>query len=290
MKSPPAKRGRRRQSRPSTQRCGSRSEATRRSLSSLRLISDFGCWISDFPPPPGQTGGSEGKSRIRNPKFEISSHELDLDLIAPEAVPGIRMMPVIHERVDLAPVVRRAARGAAARRRSPSSSRPPSPRPQPERWPGCPRSRWSSPRNPARMLWCGSSVPGDPLVEGMRWAAENDRRAPARRPGPSLSPPAARPSARSSHDPRASGAATYLDLIRRLADDAPYDDRDTLRERGMAHHLQTAQRSSDGQLVCLVGAAHADRLAGHLDRSNSPATRATAPPSRSCSDIFTRTA
>ena len=31
---------------------------------------------------------------------------IDVDVVAPEAVPGIRVMPVLHERVDLASVVR----------------------------------------------------------------------------------------------------------------------------------------------------------------------------------------
>ena len=33
---------------------------------------------------------------------------IDVNIVAPEAVPGIRILPVLHERVDLAPVVRRA--------------------------------------------------------------------------------------------------------------------------------------------------------------------------------------
>ena len=32
---------------------------------------------------------------------------LDLDLVAPEAIPGVRVMPVLHERLDLAPIIRR---------------------------------------------------------------------------------------------------------------------------------------------------------------------------------------
>ena len=32
---------------------------------------------------------------------------LEIDVVAPEAIAGVRVMPVLHERVDLAPVIRR---------------------------------------------------------------------------------------------------------------------------------------------------------------------------------------
>ncbi len=72
------------------------------------MISDFGFRISDLPPClPSLIGWVR---KIRNSKFEILLSPVmsfDVDVIAPEAVPGIRVLPVLHERIDLAPVVRR---------------------------------------------------------------------------------------------------------------------------------------------------------------------------------------
>ena len=31
---------------------------------------------------------------------------MDIDVIAPEVIDGVRLLPIVHERVDLAPVVR----------------------------------------------------------------------------------------------------------------------------------------------------------------------------------------
>ncbi len=193
---------------------------------------------------------------------------IDLDVIAPEAIPGIRVMPVLHERVDLAPVVRRtlealqpqavavelpttlADAAATAVARLPMITAVISEEPGEE-----------------ALVWI--VMPGDPLVEGMRWAAENGREAvlvdPDVRYGHRRHDPLPDP-----HSLHAIGAEKYAELIRGLAGSAPHDERDQLRERGMAYHLQRAAEHTEGLILCLVGAAHATRLAEHLARPTAP--------------------
>jgi len=43
-----------------------------------------------------------------------------------------------------------------------------------------------------------------------------------------------------------------------------------VRERGMAHHLLEARSHIDGALVCVLGAAHAERVADHLRGPTAP--------------------
>ena len=193
---------------------------------------------------------------------------LDIDLIAPEAVPGIRVMPVLHERVDLAPVVRAvlgelepaavavelpttlAAAAEQAVARLPMISVVISEEPGED-----------------ALVWV--VAPGDPLVEAMRWAVENNRQVV-------LADPDVRYHHRrhdhlpDTHALHELGADRYLDLVRRLADEGRHDDRDTLRERGMAHYLHKARERIDGPIVALVGAAHAVRLAGYLAGETAP--------------------
>jgi hypothetical protein len=187
---------------------------------------------------------------------------LDIDLIAPEAIAGVRVMPVLHERVDLAPIVRQTLEilqpeavavelpttlGDAATRavaRLPRISAVISEEPGEE-----------------ALVWV--VAPGDPLVEAMRWATDNNREVllvdPDVRYGHRRNDRLPDP-----HSLHQIGRGAYLELIRRLAGSAPYDERDILRERGIAHHLQHAAERIDGMIFCLVGAAHADRIADHL--------------------------
>jgi hypothetical protein len=211
-----------------------------------------------------------GGRQIRISKFEIRNFRMtiDVNIVAPEAVPGIRVMPVLHERVDLAPVVRRTLEivrpqgvavelpttlaGAASKAvaRLPKMT-----------------LVISEEAGEDALVWV--VTPGDPLVEGLRWAAEHDREV-------ILIDPDLRyrhlrrdrlPDPHSVHE---LGAERYIDLIRRLAAEAPHDERDLLRERGMAHHLQVAHRRIEGPIVSLVGAAHAARLAGLLAGPTAP--------------------
>jgi hypothetical protein len=193
---------------------------------------------------------------------------IDIDVIAPEAIPGIRVMPVLHERVDLAPVVRRtleefqpqavavelpttlsdAAENAVAR--LPMMSAVISEEPGED-----------------ALVWI--VTPGDPLVEAMRWADENDRKVllidPDIRYGHRRHDQLPDP-----HSLHEIGAEKYVELIRTLAGSAPHDERDRLRERGMAFHLQRAADEIEGPILCLVGAAHAARLTEFLEGPTAP--------------------
>ena len=192
----------------------------------------------------------------------------DLNLIAPEAIPGIRIMPVLHERVDLAPVVRQVLqelRPDAVAVELPTTLAEVAARAVAR----LPRISAVISEEPGEDALVWIAVPGDPLVEGMRWASEHERRTllvdPDLRYHHQRHDPLPDP-----HTIHELGADTYLDLVRRLADDAPHDERDTLRERGMAYHLQTASAKLGGSIVCLVGAAHASRLAGYLTGETAP--------------------
>lgn len=194
---------------------------------------------------------------------------LDLDLIAPEATPGIRVMPVLHERIDIAGLVHRvltkldpaavavelpttlADAAISAVRRLPMVSVVVSEEPGED-----------------ALIWV--VTPGDPLVEGIRWAIEHDRRTVL------IDPDTPYRGRRHDHlpDPHTLhelGEAAYVDLVRRLANRAPHDDRDRLRERGMAHHLRETRGEVDGTILALVGAAHATRIADLVQGTTAPA-------------------
>ena len=141
---------------------------------------------------------------------------LDLDRIAPEAVAGIRIMPVLHERVDFAGLVRRtlerldpaavavelpttladAAHNAVAR---------------------LPKISVVVSEEPGEDALIWVVTPGDPLVEGMRWAIEHERRVLL------IDPDIPYRGRRHDHlpDPHAIhtlGDVEYVDLVRRLAE------------------------------------------------------------------------
>jgi hypothetical protein len=193
---------------------------------------------------------------------------IDLDVVAPEAVSGIRVMPVLHERVDLASFVHlvledlqpaavavelpttlaEAAETAIARLPKVSAV-------------------ISEEAGEDALVWV--VTPGDPLVEGMRWATEHRREVflvdPDIRYGHRRHDQL--PDPHSSHE---IGIEQYVDLIRTVAGAAPHDERDALRERGIAYHLQQAAHHIDGSILCLVGAAHAERVARYLEGPTVP--------------------
>jgi hypothetical protein len=193
---------------------------------------------------------------------------IDIDVIAPEAVSGIRIMPVLHERVDLAPVVRQVLEelqpGAVA------VELPTTLADDAETAVGrLPKVSAVISEEPGEDALVWVVTPGDPLVEGMRWAAENghevllvdpDIRYGHRRHDELPDP----------HSLHEIGIEKYIGLIRRLAGAAHHDERDTLRERGIAFHLQQAANRVAGSILCLVGAAHAERVARYLDGPTAP--------------------
>jgi hypothetical protein len=187
---------------------------------------------------------------------------MDIDAIAPEVIDGIRLLPVVHERVDLAPVVRATLdhlRPAAVAVELPTTLADAVSRAV-DRLPRVSVLISEEPGEDA-LVWV--VAPGDPIVEGLRWAVDNDRKT-------FLVDPDVRYRGRHRDpvpDPHvlwSLGPEKYLETVRGLAATGPHDDGDTLRERGMAYHLQRAGSESGGTVVGLVGAAHADRVASHL--------------------------
>ncbi len=191
---------------------------------------------------------------------------MNLDRIAPEAVPGIRILPVLHDRVDLAglvagllavlepdvvavelPTTIADAVGAAVRR--------------------LPRISAIVAEEPGEDAIVWIATPGDPMVEALRWAVEHDR-------DTTFIDPDVRYRARhheSYPDPHAMhhiGAETYLDVLRELGRAGGTGEGDELREQGMAHHL--GQAAARGDVLALIGAAHVHRVAERLRRPTAP--------------------
>ncbi|MDX1502804.1 MAG: hypothetical protein R3325_10615 [Thermoanaerobaculia bacterium] len=182
-----------------------------------------------------------------------------------EPLPGLHLLPVVHERIEMAAVVRAAcdaldpravavelpttvaeAVGRAVRR--------------------LPRISLLVTREPGEEALVWVAAPGDPFVEGLRWAVE--RRRPIFCVDPDLPYEERRIDA--VPDPYAVwelGPARYLVAVAAAAGAAPASDADRRRERGMAYHLGEARAAvGDGPLLALVGAAHVDRLAADLGR------------------------
>jgi hypothetical protein len=190
---------------------------------------------------------------------------LALDALAPEAAPGIRILPVVHERLEMTAVVRAvldqlAPAGLAlelpttleetvgrAVRRLPRISLIVSEEPGEE-----------------ALVWV--VVPGDPFVEALRWAAERER--PVFFVDPDL------PYREEHRDPVPDpyaiwnlGPEAYMGLLGASSGAAPVEDADRQREAGMAFHLVSArQKLPGGELLALVGAAHSRRLAAAVNR------------------------
>jgi hypothetical protein len=198
----------------------------------------------------------------------VASENLDVDAIAPEAVPGIRLLPVIHERVDLAALVRGVLdhlRPAAVAVELPTTLTEAATRAV-GRLPKISVVVSEEPGEDA-LVWV--VTPGDPLVEGMRWAEENQRFS-------LLVDPDVRYRLRHRDpipDPYALwglGPEEYLSTIRLLSARVDRDSSDALREQGMAYHLQRAHEEIGSSIVCLLGAAHSESVAAHLQGPTAP--------------------
>ncbi len=198
----------------------------------------------------------------------MAAATLDMDAIAPEAVPGIRLLAIVHERIDLAPLVRGVLdelRPAAVAVELPTTLADAVTRAVGR----LPKISVVVSEEPAEEALVWVVAPGDPLVEAMRWAAANERptllvdpdvRYRLRHRDPVPDP----------HSIWAIGPGPYLAAVRRLAGGGGHDDSDALRERGMAYHLNRAAAEIRGPIVCLLGAAHADRVAAHLREPTAP--------------------
>lgn len=179
-----------------------------------------------------------------------------LDRVAPEAAPGIRVLPLVHERVECAALVRAAltaadpagiavelpttlaaAAEAAVRR--------------------LPRISVLLAEEPGSEALAWVVAPGEPFAEALRWAAERDR------PRFCVDPDVPYPerSRGPVPDPYALWTLSperFLGLLEREAAGTPHGDADRAREAGMAYHAREARLSiGEGTLLVLVGAAHA---------------------------------
>ncbi|HMB54974.1 MAG TPA: hypothetical protein VKU40_16780 [Thermoanaerobaculia bacterium] len=199
-------------------------------------------------------------------------HPLDLDLLAPEAMPGVRLLPVAHDRVESALVVRAVLAGLSARGEKPAAvavELPTTLAAAVERAVArLPRVSVVFAEEPGEEALAWISAPGDPFAEALRWAAEGNRRRYF--VDPDL--PYAERHADPFPDPWAIweiGPAAYFRLVAEAAGEG--GEADAQRESGMAHHLQEARRELDeagdsGPLVAVVGAAHLRGLAERLAR------------------------
>lgn len=197
---------------------------------------------------------------------------LDLDSLAPEAVAGIRLVPVIHERVDLAAVVRAVL--AELKPSGVAVELPSTLRAAVDQAVGrLPEISVVISEEPGEdaLLWV--VTPGDPVVEALRWAREEGRMSflvdPDLRYGERHRDPVP--------DPYALwhlGPAEYLGELRTHGASWPSSPSDDRREAGMAHFLQQARRELDqlgesGPLVAFLGVAHVARVALLLGRETA---------------------
>ena len=189
--------------------------------------------------------------------------ELNLDAAAPEVVPRIRLLPIVHERVDLAAVVH-----IVLERAHPSAIAVELPTTLADL---CDRAVRRLPQislliseaedEDDALVW--PVTPADPTVEAIRWAMEHDvpwycidpdirYRERHRDPVP---------------DPWSLwslGIDRYLGLLLQLARDRS-SEADALREQGLAYHLaQCRERTPEGTVVALLGAAHVAPVAHRL--------------------------
>jgi len=178
-----------------------------------------------------------------------------LDALAPEVIPGVRVLPVVHDRLDLAAVVR-----AVLERLEPRAVAVELP-PTLESFAlqavrRLPRISLLISQEKAEDALVWVVAPGDPFVEALRWAGE--RELPTFFVDPDLR-------YRERHfdpvpDPYAiwtMGAAAYLGTVVESAARRATTATDKARESGMAFYIQEARETlSEGALLALVGAAH----------------------------------
>jgi hypothetical protein len=186
--------------------------------------------------------------------------------VAPEAAPGIRILPVVHDRLELAVVVRAALdaldpAGVAVELPTTLAT---AAEQAVRRLPQC-SLVVSVESDEEALVWV--VAPGDPFAEALRWALERDRRRlyvdpdiPYLERHPDPVP-----------DPFAVwnlGAETYLTLLTEGVSrvDAPAAPADLQREAGMAFHLRQAAAEGDGDVLALLGAAHVRRVAEAVSR------------------------
>jgi hypothetical protein len=193
---------------------------------------------------------------------------MNLDRIAPEALPGLRILAVIHERVDQAAIARQvldAVQPAAVAVELPTTLTE-AIRTAIRRLPKASIVISEEPGEDA-LIW--TSIPGDPLIEAIRWADERSL------PWFAIDPDVPNADIRRLPlpDPWSAwtlGPEAFAEALRGIAGAAEASDTDRLREHGMAYHLEQARHGLHGPLLALVGAAHADRVAAALNQPTAP--------------------
>jgi hypothetical protein len=192
----------------------------------------------------------------------MSDDPFPIDAVAPEVIAGVRLLPVVHERVDLASVVRMALeflQPAQVAVELPTTLAEAAHRAVGR----LPRISVVISEEPGEDALVWIVAPGDPIVEALRWANDNDR--PTRLIDPDIR-------YRTRHhdpvpDPDAMwriGLSEYFGTLAELAAASKPSPEDTLREQGMAHHLHHAAGGAEGPILAVIGSAHAVRVAEFL--------------------------
>ena len=180
---------------------------------------------------------------------------VDLDRLAPDVGGGIHLLPVVHERVELASVARsvlEAVEPAAVAVELPTTLAAAAVQAVGR----LPRISLVISEQPGEAALVWVVAPGDPLVEAIRWALE--RQKPFFCIDPDL-PYEERHSDRVP-DPYALwqlGAADYLESLQLGFEEARSTEVDERREAGMAFHLRQTRGEVSGPIAAFVGAAHA---------------------------------
>lgn len=190
--------------------------------------------------------------------------DLDLERFCPEPLPGLRLLPVVHERIESAMIVR-----AVLETLDPSVVAVELPAPLREvarrAVDRLPRISFLVAEEPDAEALAWLVVPGDPLAEALRWARERER------PHVFIDPDVLYLERHRDPvpDPYAFwslGPGDYLSRLTEAMAGEPETEADRLREAGMAHALRERREKEEGTILALVGAAHLRSLEERLSR------------------------
>ncbi|NHZ72940.1 MAG: hypothetical protein GWP16_00510 [Nitrospirae bacterium] len=194
-----------------------------------------------------------------------STAGFDLDRLAPDVGGGVRLLPMVHERVELASVGRAVldtVDPAAVAVELPTTLREAAARAVKR----LPRISLVISEEPGEEALVWVVAPGDPIVEAIRWA--QDRNRPFFCIDPDL--PYEERHADRVPDPYAlwqMGAEAYLDSLQLGLERPEGSETDGRREAGMAFYLKQARDEVSGPIVAFIGAAH---LRGVRSRLKGP--------------------
>lgn len=208
----------------------------------------------------------------RSEKETLTLPKFELDQLCPMAAPGIRLMPVVHSRVDVAAVVRAVLERLQPDMIAvelPASLKAPiiqAVRRLPEITVVLAEGEDDGAEPP--LVWV--AVPGDPFVEAIRCALLKHGPEAICCIDPDL--PYGEKHQDAVPDPYAIwsiGPEKYLDaLVEYTHSDTNTTKADQLREHGMAWHLQKHKKQSpEKSILALIGAAHVKHVAENLKQS-----------------------